>query len=175
MLPDGRGYRWSRIDEVELPHYPYPSRDDQCYYLLGKTKGTWKESTANSIVSNFQRNIKKHRDNPVVMDYKRDAIIYFAKQLYRTLAKRSREHPMVVVPMITYKRKQHRFHDGRLQQTVQFAQQFRPGKVAADDILDVHYELQNNIITTGGHYAAYRDTIRPLYPHAKIAGVFLSR
>ena len=35
--------------------------------------------------------------------------------------------------------------------------------------------LIDDVITTGGHYAACRDAIQPLFPSARIVGVFLAR
>lgn len=163
---------------------------------------------ANSIVSNFQKDIERYCDRPDVLHYKRESIRYFADKVGHLIARKQRDCPLVIVPMITSKPKSHPWFDGRLAETANLVAAARPGEVVACDILDIDAELSksklggsrrpceieqhilvsapafpqaevvfllDDVITTGGHYAACRNAIRPHFPHAHIIGVFLAR
>ncbi|WP_139651298.1 hypothetical protein [Raoultibacter phocaeensis] len=207
-MAEGGSPRWWKIDRIEIANYPYLCTDDLCYYYLERSHGTWKESEANRIVSNFQRSVTKYHDRADVLCYKDNAIRFFAERIANLIAKKKRACPLVIVPMVTSKPKSHCWYDDRLVRTAQTVASLRPGEVAVCDILDVVTEtskaklggsrnpeeiernldvgvpdcpeaevvfLIDDVITTGGHFAACRNAIRPLFPKAKIVGVFLAR
>lgn len=200
--------RWWKIDRVELANYPYLGTNDLCWYYLERSHGTWKESEANRIVSNFQRSVTKYHDRPDVLQYKDNAIRFFAERIDELIAKKKRPCPLVIVPMVTSKPRSHRWYDDRLVRTAQAVVRARPGEVVVCDILDVISEvpkaklggqrnpeeigrnlvvkdpdypeaevvfLIDDVVTTGGHFAACQKAIRPMFPKATIVGVFLAR
>lgn len=201
-------FRWSRIDPLEIGSYPFLESGDLCFYYLERSRGTWRESQANSIVSNFQKDIEKHAANAHALFYKDQAIEYFAERISLLIGRKNRACPLVLVPMVTSKPKSHRWFDDRLFRTANKVRLMRPGEVAVCDILDLDSEMRksklggerdpqsisghilvaspeypqadtvfliDDVITTGGHFAACRDAVKPLFPNARIVGVFLAR
>lgn len=208
MAESGDRQAWSKIDKVERGGYPYLEADDLCYYYLERSHGTWEKGMANSTVSNFQKDIEHYSDRPDVLRYKQKAIEYFADKIGSLFARKQRACPLVIVPMITSKPKNHPLFDNRLLETANLVAANRPGEVVVCDILDIDaalpksklggnrspHEIEkhllvstptlpqaklvfllDDVITTGGHYAACRDAIRSHFPHALIVGVFLAR
>lgn len=207
-MADGTMPRWSKIDRLEIRGYPYLDDQDVCFYYLERSHGTWKESEANRIVSNFQRDVERYHDRPDVLRHKDEAIEFFADKIGALIGRKQRKCPLVIVPMVTSKPKSHQWHDDRLLRTAYAVARNRPGEVAVCDVLDVVAEipkaklggrrdpreigrlitiqepaypdaevvfLVDDVITTGGHYAACRNAARSVFPNALIVGVFLAR
>lgn len=207
-MESDRLYRWSKIDKIEIYGFPYLSADDICYYLVERLRGSWEMGFANSLVSNFQKDVGRYHDNPDVMAYKSQAIERFARSISSVIARRPRRCPIVIVPMVTSKPKSHPWFDDRLQRVAHWVADHRSGEVVVDDVLDVKEEMMqakaggvrdpcilgsnivvvaprypeaetvllvDDVITTGGHFAACKAIACSLYPAAKVVGLFLAR
>lgn len=134
-------YRWAQIDRLELSVYPYLDESDQCLYYLERSKGTWEESLANSIVSNFQKDVERFADRPDVLRYKDEAIGFFANAVEAIIDHRERTCPLAIVPMVTSKPKSHRWYDDRLARTANAIAAARAGEVVVCDMLDIASEV----------------------------------
>lgn len=128
--------RWTRIDRLTLRD-SYLSPEDECYFLLERSNGTFVESFANDMVNNFQKDFERFGDRPEVMQYKQQAIRYFGQALARLLSSGIPSSPWLIIPMVTSLPKNDKYYDNRLYEAARYAAGLSNGGIIVDDILDV--------------------------------------
>lgn len=200
--------RWSKVDKIEIGFRSYLRPDDKCFYYLERSRENWSAGAANSLVSNFQKDLVRFRDRPDVMSYKEEAIEFFARKITLLVGHRMRQFPIALVPAVTSKPKCHPSYDSRLLLTARAVERMLPQDTAVCDVLDLTQELPkakvggprdpegierfitvddrvfpladtvfliDDVLVTGGHFAACRNAIAPVFPNAEVVGIFLAK
>lgn len=72
------GYKWTRIDEIEMRALPLLGEGDTCYYFLNRVSGGFRASSTNDRIDDFKKSLRDFSGRPDVLRYKEDEIDRFA-------------------------------------------------------------------------------------------------
>ncbi|MDI1336123.1 MAG: hypothetical protein PSU94_08080 [Lacunisphaera sp.] len=190
---------WKKLEIVENPPV-YIGADDECYYARDYiARGSYKDSEANQLISNFKRH-PKFRASPA-WRYKLAAIDRFARELAAAVTKN-----VAIAGIPSSKLADHPEYDSRLVDVLQTLAGLRPdltvespfgckestvaahlgGSRSVDEInANLVWRglspgcrvliLVDDVLTSGAHFKACKRLVATHAPGVRVAGVFWAR